>query len=76
LVRQWDGQCKSVYQVDLQPEDYQKKRTSCKASSIIKDDNLGNVDIIDHWLVMNLAGNIAEFKQAFVDFDQALPYEN
>jgi acyl-homoserine-lactone acylase len=37
---------------------------------------LGNVDIIDHWLVMNLAGNIAEFKQAFVDFDQALPYEN
>ena len=30
---------------------------------------MGNVDIIDHWLVMNLAGNIAEFKQAFVDYD-------
>lgn len=35
----------------------------------IKDANLGNVDIIDHWLAMNLAGNIAEFKQAFVDYD-------
>lgn len=35
----------------------------------IKDVNLGNVDIIDHWLAMNLAGNIAEFEQAFVDYD-------
>ena len=35
----------------------------------IKDANLGNVDIIDHWLAMNLAGNIDEFKQAFKDFD-------
>jgi acyl-homoserine-lactone acylase len=35
----------------------------------IKDANLGNVDIIDHWLAMNLAGNIAEFKQAFKDYD-------
>ena len=35
----------------------------------IKDANLGNVDIIDHWLAMNLAGNIDEFKQAFKDYD-------
>ena len=35
----------------------------------IKDANLGNVDIIDHWLAMNLAGNIEEFKQAFKDYD-------
>ena len=35
----------------------------------IKDANLGNVDIIDHWLAMNLAGNIEEFKQAFQDYD-------
>lgn len=35
----------------------------------IKDVNLGNVDIIDHWLAMNLAGNIDEFKQAFRDYD-------
>lgn len=35
----------------------------------IKDANLGNVDIIDHWLAMNLAGNLAEFKQAFKDYD-------
>ncbi len=35
----------------------------------IKDVNLGNVDIIDHWLAMNLAGNIAEFEQAFQDYD-------
>ena len=35
----------------------------------IKDVNLGNVDIIDHWLAMNLAGNIDEFKQAFQDYD-------
>jgi len=35
----------------------------------IKDANLGNLDIIDHWLAMNLAGNIEEFKQAFVDYD-------
>lgn len=35
----------------------------------IKDANLGNVDIIDHWLALNLAGNIDEFKQAFKDYD-------
>jgi len=35
----------------------------------IKDVNLGNVDIIDHWLAMNLAGNMTEFKQAFKDYD-------
>jgi acyl-homoserine-lactone acylase len=35
----------------------------------IKDANLGNVDVLDHWLAMNLAGNISEFKQAFKDYD-------
>lgn len=35
----------------------------------IKDANLGNVDILDHWLAMNLAGNMTEFKQAFKDYD-------
>jgi acyl-homoserine-lactone acylase len=35
----------------------------------IKDANLGNADIVDHWLAMNLAGNIEEFKQAFKDYD-------
>lgn len=35
----------------------------------IKDANLPNVDIIDHWLAMNLAGNMEEFKQAFRDYD-------
>ncbi len=35
----------------------------------IKDANLGNVDIVDHWLAMNLAGNMDEFKQAFQDYD-------
>lgn len=35
----------------------------------IKDANLPNVDIVDHWLAMNLASNMEEFKQAFRDFD-------
>lgn len=35
----------------------------------IKDANLGNVDLIDHWLAMNQAENIDEFKQAFKDYD-------
>ena len=35
----------------------------------IKDANLPNFDVIDHWLSMNLAGNMEEFKQAFRDHD-------
>jgi acyl-homoserine-lactone acylase len=35
----------------------------------IKDANLPNLDIIDHWLAMNLAGDMDEFKQAFRDYD-------
>ncbi len=35
----------------------------------IKDANRMNFDIIDHWLAMNLATNIDEFKQAFKDYD-------
>ncbi len=35
----------------------------------IKDANLPNFDIIDHWLAMNLSSNMDEFKQAFKDYD-------
>lgn len=35
----------------------------------IKDANLGNLDIVDHWLAMNLSDNLDEFKQAFKDYD-------
>ena len=35
----------------------------------IKDANTANLDIIDHWLAMNLASNMDEFKQAFRDHD-------
>jgi acyl-homoserine-lactone acylase len=35
----------------------------------IKDANTMNMDIIDHWLAMNLAKNMDEFKQAFKDYD-------
>nr|WP_136252426.1 acylase [Ningiella ruwaisensis] len=35
----------------------------------IKDVNLPNFDVVDHWLAMNLAGSMDEFKQAFMDFD-------
>ena len=35
----------------------------------IKDANLPNFDVIDHWLAMNLAGDMDEFKQAFRDYD-------
>ncbi len=35
----------------------------------IKDANTANFDIIDHWLAMNLAGDIEEFKQAFQNYD-------
>ena len=35
----------------------------------IKDANQTNFDIVDHWLAMNLAKTMDEFKQAFRDFD-------
>ncbi|MFQ3250726.1 MAG: acyl-homoserine-lactone acylase [Glaciecola sp.] len=35
----------------------------------IKDANLPNYDIFDHWLAMNLSTNMTEFKQAFKDYD-------
>ncbi|WP_286235916.1 acylase [Thalassotalea sediminis] len=35
----------------------------------IKDANLGNFDIVDHWLAMNVASNMEEFKQAFKAHD-------
>ena len=35
----------------------------------IKDANLPNLDIVDHWLAMNMAGSMDEFKQAFKDYD-------
>ncbi len=35
----------------------------------VKDVNLPNFDVLDHWLGMNLAGNMEEFKQAFRDYD-------
>ena len=35
----------------------------------IKDVNLPNFDVIDHWLAMNLSTSMDEFKQAFMDYD-------
>lgn len=38
----------------------------------IKDVNKENFDIVDHWMAMNLARNMEEFKQSFVNFDGVL----
>lgn len=35
----------------------------------IQDVNAFNMDPLDHWLAMNLANNLDEFKQAYVDYD-------
>ncbi|WP_018983650.1 acylase [Salinimonas chungwhensis] len=35
----------------------------------IKDANLPNFDVVDHWLAMNMAASMDEFKQAFKDYD-------
>ncbi|NMH58503.1 acylase [Alteromonas ponticola] len=35
----------------------------------IKDANLPNFDVVDHWLAMNMASSMEEFKQAFKDYD-------
>lgn len=38
----------------------------------IKDVNKANFDIVDHWMAMNLATNMDEFKQAFKQFNGVL----
>ncbi len=38
-------------------------------SFAIKDANLPNFDVVDHWFAMNLATNMDEFKQSFKDYD-------
>lgn len=38
----------------------------------IKDVNRANFDIVDHWLAMNLATNMDEFKTAFKQYDGVL----
>ncbi|MGC1508659.1 penicillin acylase family protein [Ketobacter sp.] len=38
----------------------------------IKDVNQGNLDIVDHWLAMNLASDMKSFKQAFKQYDGVL----
>jgi acyl-homoserine-lactone acylase len=35
----------------------------------IRDANRDNYDVVDHWLAMNLASNMTEFKQSFQDYD-------
>ncbi|QJR82935.1 acylase [Alteromonas pelagimontana] len=35
----------------------------------IKDANLPNLDVVDHWLAMNMATSMEEFKQAFKNYD-------
>lgn len=35
----------------------------------IKDANKQNLDIVDHWLAMNVASDLDDFKQAFKDYD-------
>ena len=41
----------------------------------IRDSAEENVDLIDHWLAMNLATNLEEFQQAFKDHD-GIPWVN
>ena len=38
----------------------------------IKDVNRANFDIVDHWMAMNLARNMEEFKDAFKQYDGVL----
>lgn len=35
----------------------------------LKDANRKNFDIVDHWLALNMARNMKQFKQAFMDYD-------
>ena len=41
----------------------------------LRDSAAENIDMIDHWLAMNLATNLDEFQQAFKDFD-GIPWVN
>ena len=41
----------------------------------LRDSAERNVDMIDHWLAMNLATNLEEFQQAFKDYD-GIPWVN
>lgn len=36
---------------------------------MVQDVNMGNLDPLDHWLAMNRASNLDEFKQTFIDYD-------
>ncbi|MCH1929658.1 acylase [Shewanella sp. A25] len=36
---------------------------------MVQDANMANMDVLDHWLAMNLATNKEEFQQAFKDYD-------
>ena len=45
------------------------------AAYTLKDAAEFNVDLLDHWLAMNLAKNIDEFQQAFKEFD-GIPWVN
>lgn len=38
-------------------------------SFAIKDANLPNFDVVDHWFAMNMASNMDEFKQSYKDYD-------
>lgn len=48
---------------------------SDNAAFTLKDAAAENVDLIDHWLAMNLAGDLTEFQQAFKDYD-GIPWVN
>lgn len=41
----------------------------------LRDSAQKNVDMVDHWLAMNLATNLDEFQQAFKDYD-GIPWVN
>lgn len=41
----------------------------------LRDSAQENVEMIDHWLAMNLATNLSEFQQAFKDYD-GIPWVN
>lgn len=42
--------------------------TGQEVAYALHDANLPNYDILEHWLGMNLAGSIADYKQTFIDY--------
>ena len=48
---------------------------SGSAAFTLKDAAEENTDLLDHWLAINLAGNLSEFQQAFQDYD-GIPWVN